>query len=38
VRAALKPFADTFDASHARMLSLVGAALLIASTVFLLSR
>jgi hypothetical protein len=38
VRAALKPFADPFEASHARMLSLVGAALLIASTVFLLSR
>jgi hypothetical protein len=38
VRAALKPFADTFDATHARMLSLLGAALLIASTVFLLSR
>lgn len=38
VRAAMKPFADTFDASYARMLSLIGAALLIASTVILLSR
>jgi hypothetical protein len=38
VRAALKPFADTFDASHARMLSLVGAAFLIASSVILLAR
>lgn len=38
VRAALKPFADSFDASHARLISLVGAALLIASTVILLSR
>lgn len=37
VRVALKPFADTFDASHARLLSLVGAALLIASSVILLS-
>jgi hypothetical protein len=38
VRGALKPFAETFDASHARLISLVGAALLIASSVFLLSR
>jgi hypothetical protein len=38
VRSAMKPFADTFDASHGRMLSLVGAAFLIASSVMLLSR
>jgi hypothetical protein len=38
VRSALKPFADTFDASHGRMLTLVGAAFLIASSVILLSR
>src|SRR6185436_1212512 len=38
VRSALKPFADTFDASHGRMLSLIGAAFLIASSVVLLSR
>ncbi len=38
VRAALKPFAETFDASHARLISLIGAALLIASSVVLLSR
>jgi hypothetical protein len=37
VRAALKPFAETFDASHARLISLIGAALLIASTVILVS-
>jgi hypothetical protein len=37
VRAALKPFAETFDASHARLVSLIGAALLIASSVILLS-
>jgi hypothetical protein len=37
VRAALKPFADTFDSSHARLISLIGAALLIASSVILLS-
>ena len=37
VRAALKPFADTFEASHGRMLSLVGAAFLIASSVILLA-
>ena len=35
---ALKPFADTFDASHGRMLSLIGLAFLIASSVVLLSR
>ena len=38
VRAALKPFAETFEASHARLISLIGAALLIASSVILLSR
>lgn len=37
VRAALKPFADTFDASHARLISLIGAALLIASSVILIA-
>ena len=37
VRAALKPFADTFDASHGRLLALVGAAFLIAASVVLLS-
>lgn len=37
VRVALKPFADAFEASHARLISLIGAALLIASTVILLS-
>lgn len=37
VRAALTPFADTFDASHARLISLIGAALLIASSVILLA-
>ena len=38
VRAALKPFADTFDASHGRMLSMLGAAFLIAASVILLAR
>jgi hypothetical protein len=38
VRSALKPFAETFDASHGRMLTLIGAAFLIASSVILLSR
>ena len=38
VQSALKPFAGTFDASHARLVSLVGAAFLIASSVILLSR
>jgi hypothetical protein len=33
VRAALKPFAGTFDVSHGRMLSLIGAAFLIAAIV-----
>lgn len=37
VRSALKPFADGFDQSHGRMLSLVGAAFLIASSVIILS-
>jgi hypothetical protein len=37
VRSALKPFADGFDASHGRLLSLIGAAFLIASSVILLS-
>jgi hypothetical protein len=37
VRAALTPFAETFDASHARLISLIGAALLIASSVILLA-
>ena len=37
VRASLKPFADTFDASHARLISLIGAALLIASSVILIA-
>ena len=38
VRVALKPFADAFDASHGRMLALIGGAFLIASSVILLSR
>lgn len=38
VRAALRPFADAFDASHARLISMIGAALFIAATVVLLSR
>ncbi len=38
VRTALTPFADGFDASHGRMLSLIGGAFLIASSVVLLSR
>ena len=38
IRSALKPFADAFDASHGRMLSLVGGAFLIAATVILFSR
>jgi hypothetical protein len=38
IRSALKPFADSFDASHGRMLALVGGAFLIAATVILLSR
>jgi hypothetical protein len=37
VRTALKPFAESFDASHGRMLSLIGLAFLIASTIVLLS-
>lgn len=37
VRAALRPFADAFDPSHARLISLIGAALLIAATVMLVS-
>ena len=37
VRTALKPFAETFDASHGRMLSLIGLAFLIASTIVLMS-
>jgi hypothetical protein len=37
VRSALKPFADGFDVSHGRMLSLIGGAFLIASSVILLS-
>jgi hypothetical protein len=37
VRSALKPFAETFDVSHGRMLSLIGLAFLIASSVVLLS-
>ena len=38
IRSALKPFADSFDAAHGRMLSLIGGAFLIAATVVLLSR
>ena len=38
VRAALRPFADDFDATHGRLLSLLGAALLIASSVILIAR
>ena len=37
VRSALKPFAETFDTTHGRMLSLIGLAFLIASTIVLLS-
>lgn len=37
VRSALKPFADGFGTSHGRMLSLIGGAFLIASSVVLLS-
>lgn len=37
VRTALKPFAETFEASHGRMLSLIGLAFLIASTIVLMS-
>jgi hypothetical protein len=33
VRAVLRPFADGFEASHGKMLMLLGAAFLIASTV-----
>lgn len=35
VRAILRPFAETFETSHGRMLSLLGAAFLIASTVLM---
>ena len=38
VRSALKPFAETFDSSHGRMLSMVGLAFLIASSVVLIAR
>jgi hypothetical protein len=38
VRSALKPFAESFESSHGRMLSLIGAAFLIASSVLLLAR
>lgn len=38
VRAAFKPFAEAFDSSHARLISLIGAAMLIVSSVILLSR
>jgi hypothetical protein len=37
VQAALQPFASGFDASHGRMLSLIGAAFVIAGTVMLTS-
>jgi hypothetical protein len=38
IRSAMKPFAESFDASHGRMLSLLGGAFLIAASVMLLSR
>lgn len=38
VRSALRPFAETFEASHGRMLSLIGAAFLVASSVILIAR
>jgi hypothetical protein len=38
VRAALRPFADGFDATHGHLLSLIGAALFIASSVVLIAR
>ena len=38
VRTLLKPFADGFERSHARMIMLVGAALMIAATVVLFPR
>ena len=38
VRAALRPFADGFEATHARMLALIGGAFLITSSVILLAR
>ena len=38
VRTALKPFADGFDRTHARMLMLIGAAFLIAATIDLFPR
>ena len=38
VRGLLKPFADGFDRTHARMLMMVGAALMIAATVALFPR
>ena len=38
VRSALQPFADTFEASHGRMLSMIGAAFLIAGSVVIFAR
>lgn len=38
VRSALKPFAESFEASHGRMLSWIGAAFVIAASVMLLAR
>jgi len=38
VQGALQPFADSFEASHGRLLALIGAAFLIAASVILVSR
>ena len=38
VRSLLKPFADGFDRTHARMLMLLGVALMIAGTLVLFPR